>query len=143
MEQRQQKSPNGLDYDSKLEKFYTAIDEEVIAPKAARAAIDSSDDYDYEKEYFDALLSSVELEERQDILFLRKTWSTTFLVIVSLIFIFEIGIAIAVGLGALHYADEWFLRIFVLGGFAQLLVMPYTVTKFLFNTNSYLSRGKK
>lgn len=81
----------------------------------------------------------LEIKEKEDVIKMRQEWSALFKLIVIVILIFEIGLTVFVGFGWLNFQDEWFLRIIIFGGFAQLLIMPYTVATFLFNKNSKLS----
>ena len=75
----------------------------------------------------------LELEESEDIIRLRREWSSLFKAVVIVILTFEIGLTLGVGTGVLQFADEWFVRIIISGGIAQILAMPYLVTKFLFS----------
>jgi hypothetical protein len=77
-----------------------------------------------------------DIKEREQLLEMRRDWARTFKWIVWLILAFEILLTLTVGLGALTFKDEWFLRIIITGGFAQIMVMPFTLTKFLFNTDT-------
>lgn len=83
----------------------------------------------------------LELKEKKQMLELRQEWSNFLGIVLIIILIFEIFITIMVGLKVLIFEDEWFIRIIILGGFAQILVMPFTVASFLFNKNSPLSNG--
>ena len=115
------------------------------APSEGASQIDPQ----YEKSELDSQKLALELKrlelrnkELHDIITLRQSWSTDFRRIVVIVLLFEIGITLAVGLNYLQFNDEWFLRIIVLGGIAQILAMPYLVTQFLFNTKSPLSKGE-
>lgn len=83
----------------------------------------------------------LELAEYKDVIDLRREWSGLFKRVINTILFFEIAITVAVGFDVLHFQDEWFLRLIILGGFAQILVMPYLVTEFLFNKKSTVSSG--
>ncbi len=110
------------------------------------AATDSS----YEKIKLESQKLALELKklelrnlELHDVIQLRRSWSTIFKGIVVSVFLFEILLTVFVGLNWLKYKDEWFLRIIILGGIAQILAMPVLVTQFLFNTQSPLSKGEE
>ena len=85
----------------------------------------------------------LDLQERIEIMEMRGQWSEFFKWLVGSILVFEILLAVLVGTRLFQFNDEWFLRIIVIGGFTQILSMPYALTKFLFNTESPLSNGKK
>jgi ABC-type amino acid transport system permease subunit len=72
-------------------------------------------------------------KETEDILSMRTSWSKIFKCLVIFIFAFEVMLTIAVGFDILKFEDEWFLRIMLSGGIAQILGMPILVTKFLFS----------
>ena len=80
--------------------------------------------------------------QHQQILKLRKDWSNLFIGITLGIFFFEVVITVLVGAGILKYDDEWFLRIMISGGIAQLIAMPFLVTQFLFSKDSFVAGDK-
>jgi hypothetical protein len=90
------------------------------------------EDLEYKDRISQTLMVELSVSERKDILAMRKLWASVFLVVIFAILFFEIGLTVAVGLGYLKFVDEWFLRIIILGGIAQILAMPYLVTQFLF-----------
>lgn len=85
----------------------------------------------------------LDIQEKKDIMEMRREWSGVFKLIVILILSFEVYLTFLVGMKIVEFKDEWFLRIVILGGFAQLLGMPYTVATFLFNKDSKLSNNRK
>lgn len=83
------------------------------------------------------------LNEYRDIIQLRREWSSLFKVIVWIVLLFEILLTVAVGTQLLVFEDEWFLRIIISGGIAQILAMPILVTQFLFSQNSLKMNQKE
>jgi uncharacterized integral membrane protein len=138
MEKQQQRSSQK---EQKLKKpplvdiIQTEIEERGVDTDEKILVLDADDDLDYQERHSQILLLQLSVSERQDVLSMRKLWAAIFLVVVVLILVFEIGITVAVGMRLLQFSDEWFLRIIVLGGIAQILAMPYLVTQFLFDKN--------
>jgi hypothetical protein len=104
--------------------------------------------HEYEESEIQAQLLAVDLEKLQlknrelmDIILLRRIWSIVFLVILILIVAFEVVLTVLVGARLLQFDDDWFLRIIILGGIAQIIAMPVLVTQFLFNTKHQMSQG--
>jgi hypothetical protein len=113
----------------------TEIADESEAGDEKVLVVDADEDLEYQERHSQVLLLQLSVSERRDILSMRKLWAAIFLLVVLLILLFEIGITVAVGMHVLIFSDEWFLRIIVLGGIAQILAMPYLVTQFLFDKN--------
>ncbi|MBN1162643.1 hypothetical protein JXA34_02785 [Patescibacteria group bacterium] len=78
----------------------------------------------------------LEIREKEEVLEMRRKWANFFKGIVLVILFFEIIITFLVGSNLMVFEDEWFLRIIITGGFAQIMVMPFTLTKFLFNVEN-------
>lgn len=90
---------------------------------------------DFENRVMVSMMYQLRIEEKKNILRMRDRWSTIFLITILSILIFEIIVTILVGAGCLKYEDEWFIRIIITFGFADILAMPLIVTKFLFPVN--------
>ena len=90
---------------------------------------------DFENRTMESMMYQLRLEEKKNILKMREKWSTIFLITILVILVFEIIVTILVGAGCLKYEDEWFIRIIITCGFADILAMPLIVTKFLFPIN--------
>src|SRR5258708_1709383 len=70
---------------------------------------------------FESENARLSIQEYEKIIKMRGEWSNLFKIVVRAILVFEITLTILVGLGWLKFQDEWFLRIIIIGGFAQLL----------------------
>lgn len=96
---------------------------------------DSIDKSHKEKIEIDGMILA-NIDKAQD-LEMKKNWSKFLYVTVGSILVFEFLLTILVGLGVLDFSEyEWFLRIIVIGGFAQILIMPFTVVSYLFPKDS-------
>lgn len=85
---------------------------------------------------YDSDNAQLKILEYQKIIQMRQDWSTLFKWVVGIILGFEIFLTLSVGSGVLKFNDEWFLRIIIVSGFAQILTMPLTITRFLFSNGS-------
>lgn len=101
----------------------------LLKAEIAKTPLDLADETESRK-------AQLELQEFKEIIEMRRKWGRWMMGIVIAILIFEIALTIAVGLEALVFNDEWFLRIIVLGGISEIIALPIIVVNFLFSNNS-------
>ena len=121
---------NPLDYNDFLKEINTSLLKEPNENNSTEL-LDKSEYNTYESD--NARLKIIEL---QAIIDMRKEWSKLFKMVVVAVLLFEIILTIFVGYGWFVFEDSWFLRIIIVSGFAQILTMPYTITRFLFGKGS-------
>lgn len=81
-----------------------------------------------------AELEKLQIEEFQQKLDLRATWSRFLMGMVVLMIFFQMGLFLLVGLELLTFQDEWIARLVLPGTFAQILGFVYIIITFLFPT---------
>ncbi len=77
--------------------------------------------------------SQIKLQGLSDYYDMRKEWNDLLKLALKIILGFNITLVVAVGLGWLKYADEWFLRIVLTTNLADIIGLFYLVVKFLFS----------
>lgn len=99
----------------------------------ARFNENEDEDLDLPAEEFVELIRDLKVRAYSDIIKSRTVWSYFLLGVLFLIVIAELVMVFGVGLDKLHYEDEWFVRIMVIGGFSTVIAVPNVVVKFLFD----------
>ncbi|GDX36008.1 hypothetical protein LBMAG18_05190 [Alphaproteobacteria bacterium] len=81
----------------------------------------------------------IELEGRRDFFRLRKIWSVSIIIWISIFISFHGGIALAVGFGHLNYENHQSILLTILAeDFLQILGMGYVIVKFLYPDAKFL-----
>ncbi len=102
----------------------------ILAHESRPISEEAFDDRSFQSARYQLLL-----KEQVDVLKMRASWSTIFKIILCAIVAFEGILTILVGCNYLVYEDEWFLKIIITGGLANILLMPLIIIKFLFPNN--------
>jgi len=80
-----------------------------------------------------ASLEGIELAGREQFFSLRKTWSWSLLIWMSVLLFLETVVTLLVGFGLLNYLEyKWFLITVFSETFLQIIAMGFVVVKFLY-----------
>lgn len=92
----------------------------------------------------DAEYIAVEIAGRRSFYRLRHKWSWAIIIWLSILIIFNCGLAIAIGSGELNFsAYQWFITAVTIETFLQVIALGLIAVKFLFSDGSTAQRDKR
>lgn len=117
---------------------------EIISREDATNALDSSEPTDLgQKEALaDARREAVEIEGRKKFFRLRSRWSWAILSWISVLILFNCGLAVAVGTDWLNFDDnQWFITAVTVETFLQVIGLGFVAVRYLFSSGEGMSSG--
>ncbi len=117
---------------------------EVISREDATDALDAPepDDPGKKEALADARREAVEIEGRQKFFRLRARWSWALLIWISLLILFNCGLAIAVGAEWLNFdTNQWFITAVTVETFLQVIGLGFVAVRYLFSSGEGANPG--
>lgn len=109
----------------------------MLSREDASNAVDTSEPEDPAKKeaLADARREAVEIEGRQKFFRLRSRWSWAILSWISVLILFNCGLAIAVGAKWLNFEDnQWFITAVTVETFLQVIGLGFVAVRYLFSS---------
>lgn len=110
---------------------YLRLDNALAAVKSGTT---EDDDLAKHVALIEAKLKAVEVDGKRDFFKLREKWSSVIITWISLLILFNVVLAVAIGSGSLDFSEyEWFITAVTVETFLQVVGLGYVAAKYLFS----------